>query len=177
MKNLIRITFILALLFTFSSFQITPKHEKNVKKEIKTIFNSEKFLLEEIKVPGNINVKLPVKISNSNFHKIIINNKLVGYVFLETAPSKTAEFDYMILFNADGVILKSKVLIYREEYGGEIGSTRWQKQFVGKSVNDNLDYKKNIDAISGATISVKSMINSVNEVLQTVKILKENKII
>ena len=96
---------------------------------------------------------------------------------MEKAPSKTAEFDYLILLDVTGTIKKSKVLIYREEYGGEIGSTRWLRQFIGKKSGDNLEYKNNIDAISGATISVRSMINATNDVLKTVKNLKENKII
>mgnify|MGYP000338701809 FL=1 len=68
-------------------------------------------------------------------------------------------------------------MIYREEYGGEIGSTRWLRQFIGKTIQDNLEYKNNIDAISGATISVRSMINATNNVLKTIKVLKANKAI
>jgi len=68
-----------------------------------------------------------------------------------------------------------KVLIYREDYGGEIGSKRWLKQFVGKSLNDELNVGQNIKAISGATISVNAMTTAVNNVLKSVKILIEHK--
>ena len=45
--------------------------------------------------------------------------------------------------------------MYRENYGGEIGSKRWLRQFQGKSTEDELAYKKNIAAISGAQVGLK----------------------
>ena len=45
---------------------------------------------------------------------------------------------------------KLRILTYRENYGGEISNKRWLKQFLDREVND-------VQAISGATISVESM--------------------
>lgn len=167
--------FVLSLLF--SAFQVSPKHQKKVTKEITTVFGIEKFDLKPIVVSSELNQKLPIKITNSNFHKIQVGDAVKGIVVIEKAASKTADYDYLILLDASGTIVKSKVLIYREEYGGEIGSTRWLKQFIGVKSNQTLTYKKEVDAISGATISVKSMINAVNDVLKTVHLLKENKVL
>lgn len=170
-------TSLLILAFLISAFQVPTKLQKKVKKEIINVFEIESFTLENISVSNQVNQQLPIAINTTNFHKIIVNSKCIGYAFLEKAPSKTAEFDYLILLDNSGTIVKSKVLIYREEYGGEIGSTRWLKQFIGIKSSQKLTYKNEIDAISGATISVKSMIRSVNDVLKTVHLLKENKII
>ena len=71
-------------------------------------------------------------------------------------------------------IAKSKVLVYREDYGGEIGSKRWLKQFIGKTENDSLKYGDDIVAISGATISVRSMTTAINNLLASIKILRQN---
>ena len=81
------------------------------------------------------------------------------------------------MFNTDLSIKKSKVLIYRENYGRQIGSQRWLKQFIGLTPNDELTYGKNIDAIAGATISASSMTRATDEVLQSIKTLKEQNII
>ena len=97
---------------------------------------------------------------------------MLGYAFVDQAPSKTAKFDYLVIFDSDLKIINSKVLIYREEYGGEIGSKRWLKQFLGKTGSDRVDTKKNIDAIAGATISVRSMTKSMDNLLQTIGILQ-----
>jgi len=159
------------------SFEIPKNLQKKVAKEIKKTYNVEEYTLTNIKISEKINSSLAIKINDDNFYKITSNKIVLGYVFLDRAPSKTAEFDYLILLDASGTIKKSNVLIYREEYGGEIGSTRWLRQFIGKTIQDNLEYKNNIDAISGATISVRSMINATNNVLKTIKVLKANKAI
>ena len=67
--------------------------------------------------------------------------------------------------------------MYREDYGGEIGSKRWLKQFNGKGKNDNIEYEKDIIAISGATLSAKSMTVAMNNLLKTITILHNNKAI
>ena len=99
----------------------------------------------------------------------------MGYAFVGNAPSKTAKFDYLVIFDRDLKVIHSKVLVYREDYGGEIGSKRWLKQFLGKTGNDRVSCENNIDAISGATISVRSMTLSMDKLFQTIGQLQENK--
>ena len=82
-----------------------------------------------------------------------------------------------MLLDKDLIVLKSKILIYREEYGGEIGSTRWLKQFIGKKSGDQLKHGENIMAISGATISVRSMTNAMNDLLKSLRILQNQNIL
>ena len=57
-----------------------------------------------------------------------------------------------IAADANGRVVRVEVMAYREAYGSEIRSPRFLSQFVGapaKSLDD-------VDAISGATLSVKS---------------------
>ena len=93
------------------------------------------------------------------------DHMLLGYAFLGYAPSKTDTFDYLVVFDSEFIIKNMKVLVYREDYGGEIGSKRWLRQFVGKNPEARFDYGQNIAAISGATISVQSMTRAVNTLL------------
>ncbi len=169
------IVLILGLIFfTLQSFQLPKNIQKKVDKEIKSAFEIELYTLEAIKVSENVNEKLITKITGSNFYKIKQNDSIFGYAFVDKAPSKVAQFDYLVLFDKELIIKKSKVLIYREEYGGEISSNRWLKQFVGKSAIDQLKYGKDIIAISGATISARSMTIAVNNLLKTIEILQNN---
>ena len=69
---------------------------------------------------------------------------------------------------------KSKILIYREDHGRQVGSQRWLKQFIGRKSGEKLVYGKDIDGISGATVSAKSMTLAVNNVLESLQILKNN---
>ena len=68
-------------------------------------------------------------------------------------------------------------MIYREDYGGEIGSKRWLKQFIGKKASDKIEYEKDIIAISGATISANSMTLAINYFLQNLEMLLKNNVL
>jgi Na+-translocating ferredoxin:NAD+ oxidoreductase RnfG subunit len=158
-------------------FTIPKKLEKKVDKVISTYFESEAFSKELLVIDASITDELPAEFAE-NLFAVKNENALMGYVYIGNAPSKTATFDYLILFDKDFIVMKSKVLIYREEYGGEIGSKRWLKQFIGtSSASETLIPTKNISAISGATISVRSMTNAVNDVLKSIGILLERKAI
>ena len=148
---------------------------KKVKKEISKVFVLEDFELNPVQIqPIN---ELTADFSGNRLLEISSNDIKLGYAYVGTAPSKTETFEYLVLFDNQFVIKKAKVLLYRESWGGEIGSKRWLKQFLLKGTNHKFIYRQNISAISGATISVKSMTNAVNELLSSLNFLIQNKII
>ena len=157
----------------FLSFGLPKKIQKKVDKEIISTFNVEQFSFKAITFSEEITKDLPSKFGIDNFFKIHQNDSLLGYAYIAKAPSKTDKFDYLVLLDKELVVIKAKVLVYRESYGSEIGSKRWLKQFIGKTENDELKYQDNIVAISGATISVRSMTTAMNSLLQSLKILNE----
>ena len=167
----LKLGLLLCLAFILLSFGLPKNIQKKVDKEIKDIFTIESFAFNEVIISEKIGESWPSKFNNNNLFKIESDTTFLGYAYLSQALSKTAEFDYLVLLDKDLIILKSKVLIYREDYGGEIGSKRWLKQFIGKTENDTLKYGDNIIAISGATISVRSMTNAINNLLKSLKIL------
>lgn len=167
----------LGVSFLLLGFGIPKKMEKKVVKVVEKTFEVTDFSFRSVEVKKELNETLPSKITENNFNGIYKNDALLGYVFIDQAPSKTAKFDYLVLFDSKLEIINSQVLVYREDYGGEIGSKRWLKQFLGMTGGDRVDHESNIDGISGATISVRSMTNAMDDLLQTVDILQENKIL
>lgn len=152
--------------------------EKKADKEIAKFYGTENFSKEIISVPKDLNAKTNSEFGKDNLFRISSGAKFLGYGYIGNAPSKTATFDYLVLFDKDLVIAKSKVLVYREEYGGEIGSKRWLQQFEGKSpVSKELVYNQNIIPISGATISVRSMTTEMNALLKSIAILQKSNIL
>jgi len=155
-----------------------PKNiQKKVDKEVKASYGIETYKLIPVIFNKSITKVLPSKFGKNNLFKISSSQVNIGYAYISKAPSKTDEFDYLVLFDNDFIIKRSKVLIYREDYGSEIGSKRWLKQLIGKTQNDTLTYGDNIAAISGATISVKSMTNAVNGLLKSIKILHQKQLL
>ena len=171
-KGIIGICLVASLVFC--SFGLPKNVHKKVTKEIQKAFEIESFQMDVVIISEELNAKLPTKITDDNFHRLTDGDEFLGYAFVDQAPSKTANFDYLIIFDDQLKVKHSKVLIYREEYGGEIGSKRWLKQFLGMTGFDRVDYETNIDGIAGATISVRSMTNAMDGLLQTIGILQEN---
>lgn len=162
------------VLFVLFGFSLPKGVHKRVLKEVEKTFEVSDFTLEPITVPADLNAQLPAKISEENLFRVQSGQSLLGYAFIDQAPSKTAVFDYLVLFDQNVKVINTKVLIYREEYGGEIGSKRWLKQFLGKTGGDRVDSDTNIDVISGATISVNSMTNAMDNLFQTIGLLQQN---
>jgi Na+-translocating ferredoxin:NAD+ oxidoreductase RnfG subunit len=81
----------------------------------------------------------------------------IAYAFLDNVIGKSMPITFMVILNIDGNIINANVIKYREAYGSEVGNKGWLQQFI--NFNNNSDYSngKDIDGISGATISVKSM--------------------
>lgn len=100
------------------------------------------------------------------FFKIMIDGKHLGYFYFGKAPSKADDFDYVVIFDESLIIKKIKILAYREDYGGEISSKRWLRQFNEADRETTLNYGKDIIGISGATISAVSMCKEVNGLLK-----------
>lgn len=67
-------------------------------------------------------------------------------------------FDYFMFFNSFGVIQKVKVYNYQATHGQEITATNWLKQFKDYDAKKELVVGRNIDALSGATISVDATV-------------------
>ena len=167
---------VVTVAFLFFGFGLPQNIQKKVDKEVVKLFAVAEFSMQAIEISNDLNAKLPSKISQNNLYKLFHGKELLGYAFVDQALSKTAKFDYLVVFDRELKVIHTKVLVYREEYGGEIGSKRWLRQFLGKTGKDRVDYKTNIDGISGATISVRAMTKSMDDLLQTVGILQENKV-
>ena len=168
--NFKQLVFPLLALF-FLSFGLPKYIQKKVDKEIRSTFSIDEFSFKSKSISEEVVKDLPSKFGKDNLFEIKIEDSLLGYAYIGKAPSKTAEFDYLVLLDKELIVLKAKVLVYREEYGGEIGSKRWLKQFIGKTKTDEVAHGENIIAISGATISVRSMTNAMNNLLKSLNIL------
>lgn len=166
--------FLIICITLLSAFAIPEKLEKKADKVISKFYETEDFLKTPVQVSGSLNEATPSHFGKDNFFVISSEGKELGYGYIGNAPSKTATFDYLVLFDNDFIITKSKVLIYREEYGGEIGSKRWLQQFDGASAaSEELVYNQDIIPISGATISVRSMTKAMNDLLKSIAVLQK----
>ena len=131
--------------FKFSDWEFDKKYTAKIQKSISELFNSNSYNFEELKE------------FEEAFYAIKEADIVLGYFVVAKAPSKFHKFDYYIMFDKKGMILKVEVLQYRENYGAEICNKRWLKKFINTSTSNFAQYNRKIDGISGATISVNSI--------------------
>lgn len=170
MKKIIAIFFIVCI---SSSFTTSKRVDALIKKEITSVFNIESFTKQSLTISLEVNSTLPIRINDTNFFKIIHDNTEIGYYYFGKAYGKADFFDFIVIFDKELIVSKVKVITYREDHGGEVGSKRWLRQFEGAEKDEKLEYQHDIAGISGATISVKSMLNEVNKLLKTITILND----
>mgnify|MGYP000510071413 FL=1 len=91
---------ILLLSTVLLSFTLPSRLEKKVKKEITKTFKVDNFQLIKVNVSKEVNLKLSKEFTNQLL-KIEKKSQLIGYAYIDKAPSKTDEFDYLILLNKD----------------------------------------------------------------------------
>ena len=72
---------------------------------------------------------------------------------------------YALAINADGTIKGIEIMEYVESYGYEVGEASWRNQFVGKSSDAPLKLNKDIQNISGATLSCKHLTDGVKRLM------------
>lgn len=160
------------LFFGFKADKISPKLQEKIDSAVQGTFEVEEFTMERIVVPSDLNSQTPSELGGENLFHITTSGKELGYIYVGVAPSLKKTFDYVVLLNPDLSVKKSKILIYREDHGRQVGSQRWLKQFIGRKSGEKLVYGEDIDGISGATVSAKSMTLAVSNVLESLQVLK-----
>jgi Na+-translocating ferredoxin:NAD+ oxidoreductase RnfG subunit len=87
---------------------------------------------------------------------VVAADKHLGVIFLLDVIGQAEPITFAVAITSGGVVQDVRVMIYREPHGAEIEDKRFHKQFVGKALRDPITLGKDVDAISGATISSRS---------------------
>jgi len=102
--------------------------------------------------------KLGRKIEVRRYPYLEVNNArgLAGLIFIFDVIGQSQPITFAAGVTTDGALQDVQVMMYREPQGDEIQEKRFRRQFAGKRLNDPIALGKDIDAISGATISSRS---------------------
>ena len=143
------------LIFSFSSvsWEEGKRDWKKINNSVDKIFGNADY--------NFIQFEIKQKNKFSKYYSIQKNDITIAYLITDKSPSKFHLFDYFVLCNTKSEIKKVTILNYRENYGGEICSKNWLKQFENNNTTSSLEFNNKVDGISGATISVNSLKNGV----------------
>ena len=147
------------------------RHEKRTQKTLSKLYEGQQLSIVKLSIEP-----LPEQTASALEIYTVSNEQdmLQAYMCLNEAPSKVDTFTYLVLYDSSMNVIHVAVLEYKENYGGEISSKRFLRQFQGSNGNKALEMSVDVDGISGATISVQSILLSINELNQNMLQLKEN---
>ena len=115
--------------------------------------------------------------ARSEIYEGTAGGHLVGYA-VKTAPrGYSGEIVMLVGVDPEFRVQGMKILSQRETpgLGTNVAKPKFQKQFIGKGVQDALEPKKDIDAITGATISSRAVCEGVKTVLKDARQYREVK--
>ncbi len=89
-----------------------------------------------------------------------------GWLFIDQVIGKHEFITYALAVREDGAVSGFRILEYLESYGGEVQRESWRAQFYGKSLaNSRLVFGRDIDNISGATLSSRNLTDGIRKLL------------
>ena len=130
-------------------------------------------LAPELKVLVQNKVKQRFYRDELYYWNISNNDTTIAYALMDNVLGKSMPITFLVILNNEGNILASEVIKYREAYGSEVGNKNWLAQFT--HFNDTTDFKvgKDIDGISGATISVNSLSKGIQKMAVLFTLIKD----
>lgn len=147
-----------------------------LQKSLNEIFGkSEEIAWQTFPISGETRTNLLTKIKQKAFvpdtlwigEMTAANEK--NFVIIHEAFGKAENFTFAVYISETGNIIDVDVLVYREDYGGEIDHPAFRKQFRGKSKSKQLIFGRSIQGITGATISARAITYGVRDVLTMFK--------
>jgi thiamine biosynthesis lipoprotein len=94
-----------------------------------------------------------------------------SYATVLDVIGKEQPITFMVAVSPEGAVQAVEVLAYRESQGSEIRSKRFMRQFTGKTLAAPLKLGRDIDSISGASLSSRSTAYAVKKALALVDVV------
>jgi hypothetical protein len=82
---------------------------------------------------------------------------ILGYAVIVEEIGKHRPITFVVGVGNDRKIKDAALMVYREAYGGEVRDRRFLQQYKGKELKDPLLPYRDIQNISGATLSVEAI--------------------
>ena len=146
------------------SFLISSEIKEETIKAIKSFYNDDIEIIDKTfeiskEIKNEIQTKVKQRFFRDKIYYWIIKKDGLnqGYALLDNSKGKSMPITYLVIFNTNQEVIYSKIVKYREAYGGEVRGKKWLGQFNGMKKDSLYLFPQDIAVISGATISVRSV--------------------
>lgn len=98
-----------------------------------------------------------------------------GWFIADQVVGKHEFIPFALALDDKGAVKSVEILEYRETYGDQVRNEAWRAQFVGKTHDAPLKLGKDIQNISGATLSSRHITDGVKRLLATYDLVLSKK--
>jgi Na+-translocating ferredoxin:NAD+ oxidoreductase RnfG subunit len=99
-----------------------------------------------------------------SLHTAWRGGQVIGYAHIDVHTVRTKSEGFMIVLDPDGHVRSVRVLAFYEPLD-YLPSERWYDAFIGKGRDDGLRIGRDVDAVSGATLSAQAATEGVRRML------------
>ena len=104
---------------------------------------------------------------------IFSDKKILGWAVILDEMGKVKPITFLVGIDAQGKVAGVAVLEYRDMFGSEIKRRSFLRQFQEKSSKDTLQVGRDIDAVTGATISSQAAASAVKKAILIISELQK----
>lgn len=172
MRETIRYGFILAVICVVASGLLAGMNSLTKSRIIAQAQTEEEAALREVMPQGEYFD--PLKKGEEILYYKVRNkdNKFIGVAFKASGKGYSSAIDTLVGMTKDGSIIAIKILNQNETPG--LGARVAESSFTGQFSDKNIQGLVSVQAITGATISSKAVIDSVKKKAQEIKDLIKN---
>ncbi|MEW6009300.1 MAG: FMN-binding protein [Candidatus Omnitrophota bacterium] len=105
---------------------------------------------------------------------VIREAKILGWTVILDEMGKIKPITFLVAIDIEGNILAVNVLEYRDMFGSEIKRRSFLRQFQGKSLKDSIVVGRDIDAVTGASISSHAAASAVKKSLTIIERIQKD---
>ncbi len=103
-------------------------------------------------------------------HSGFMQDELLGYAYIDVHTVRTKPEAFMVVLAPDGAVSGVHILAFYEPLD-YLPVGRWYEQFIGKREGDALRVGRDIDSVTGATLSTRAASSGVRRVLALYRVL------
>jgi hypothetical protein len=155
---IIVLVFFLVPSFKAEGYKHSEKTLEKAKKALGKIWDDHEVGLEAVSFDPASSYFSPY----DTLFRLVDDTSILGYLVVSAAKGRFELFDFMMIYTSELEVVEVRVLVYRSEFGSQVSSKGWLKQFYGFPPEEGIQYGSQIDALSGATFSAKSLTSNVN---------------
>ncbi|MFH1120212.1 MAG: FMN-binding protein [Bacteroidota bacterium] len=177
----VRFPAIVLLMFLMAAFmpvtgdlRISQESSKKLNKSMAEIYPGHKPRLEKLLLDAPEIEDTDVLNADGKWFAIREKGLTLGWLMADRIWGRHHEFEYVLIVDTSCKIINVSVLSYPDSHGFAVNGTEWLSGFGGFSSDSFPVYGRNVDALSGSTISGTSLTESVSSSLRILKKLNES---